>query len=78
MKKFNEQELARCDGKNGALAFIAFKGKTYDVSSSFLWKQGVHQVLHNAGRDLTDSIEKAPHGIDPLKKFPIVGTHGMD
>ena len=78
MKKFNEQELAQYDGKNGTLSFIAFRGKIYDVSSSFLWKQGVHQVFHNAGRDLTDSIEEAPHGVDLLEKFPIAGTLGMD
>ena len=78
MKKINERELAQYDGKNGALSFIAFRGKIYDVSSSFLWKQGVHQVFHNAGRDLTDSIEEAPHGVDLLEKFPIAGTLGMD
>ena len=60
MKKINERELAQYDGKNGALSFIAFRGKIYDVSSSFLWEQGVHQVFHNAGRDLTDSIENVP------------------
>jgi predicted heme/steroid binding protein len=44
------------------------------VSGSFLWKDGSHQVLHNAGMDLTDGIEQAPHGGDILEKFPLVGT----
>lgn len=50
----------------------------YDVSSSFLWKNGNHQVLHNAGKDLTDSLEEAPHGVDLLERFPVVGTLHKD
>ncbi len=74
MRKFSVRELARYNGKNGAPAFIAFKGKVYDVSDSFLWQNGNHQVLHNAGIDLTDSLIQAPHGLEMLEKFPIVGT----
>jgi len=62
------------NGKNGAPAFIAYKGKVYDLSSSFLWRNGNHQVIHIAGVDLTDSLEQAPHGADLLEKFPVVGT----
>jgi len=51
-----------------------YKGKVYDVSASFLWKDGNHQVLHSAGVDLTDAIEQAPHGEDVLEKFPVVGV----
>jgi len=74
MKEFTEEELAHYDGRNGKRAYLAYKGKVYDVSASFLWKEGNHQVLHNAGMDLTDTLERAPHGIDVLGKFPIVGT----
>ena len=45
----------------------------YDVSHSFQWKKGVHQVTHYAGYDLTDAQKQAPHGADMLEKFPIVG-----
>jgi len=68
------KELAHYNGKNGTPAFIAYNGKLYDVSSSFLWRNGKHQVLHNAGVDLTDCLEQAPHGADLLEKFPVVGT----
>lgn len=78
MKKFSKKELARYNGKNGAPAYIAYKGKVYDVSSSFLWRNGNHQVLHNAGVDLTDSLEEAPHGVDLLERFTVVGTLHKD
>ena len=73
MKSFTKEELARYNGKNGAPAYVAYKGKVYDVSSSFHWSDGKHHVLHNAGEDLTDSLEKAPHGAELLEKFPVIG-----
>ncbi len=73
MKEFTQKELAQCDGKNGNPVCIAYKGKVYDVSSSFLWKDGTHQVLHSAGMDLTDALEQAPHYGDVIQKFPMVG-----
>ena len=74
MKRFSREELARYNGKDGAPAYIAYKGKVYDVSASFLWQNGRHQVVHNAGEDLTDALEQAPHGADMLERLPVVGT----
>jgi predicted heme/steroid binding protein len=77
MKKFTCGELAQYNGKNGNPAYVAYKGKVCDVSSSFLWKDGNHQVLHSARVDLTDALEQAPHYGDVLEKFPVVGIlHG--
>jgi len=77
MKEYSKEELARYNGKNGNPAYVVYKGKVYDVSASFLWKDGTHQVLHSAGVDLTDALEQAPHGRDVLERFPIVGmVHG--
>jgi predicted heme/steroid binding protein len=73
MKKFLLEEVAQCNGKNGNPVYVLFKGKVYDVSASFLWKDGTHQVLHSAGVDLTNALEHAPHGRDVLEKFPVVG-----
>ncbi|WP_455285027.1 cytochrome b5 domain-containing protein [[Eubacterium] cellulosolvens] len=73
MKEFTEEELARYNGKNGLPAYAAFNGKVYDLSGSFLWKDGNHQVLHNAGADLSAGMEQAPHGGDVLERFPVVG-----
>lgn len=74
MKEFSKEELARFNGKKGPLVYVAYKGKVYDVSDSFLWKDGTHQILHSAGTDLTDAIEQAPHGWGVLEKFQVVGT----
>lgn len=74
MKEFTQEELAQYNGKNGLPAYTAYKGKVYDVSGSFLWKDGNHQVLHNAGTDLSAAMEQAPHGDDILDRFPVVGV----
>ena len=74
MKSFSKEELARYNGKNGAPAYIAYKGKVYDASNSFQWKNGRHQVAHNAGEDLTDSLEQAPHGVEMLERLRVIGT----
>ena len=73
LKEFTRKELAQFSGKNGNPAYVAYMGKVYDVSDSFLWKSGVHQVLHHAGTDLTEALEQAPHGGDILERFPLVG-----
>ncbi len=79
MREFSEKELAQYNGKNGKPAYIAYKGTVYDVSASFLWKNGDHQVLHSAGSDLTDALEQAPHGEDVFDQLPVVGAlHGVD
>jgi predicted heme/steroid binding protein len=74
MKEFSEKELARFNGKNGAPAYIAYEGNVYDLIGSFLWKDGNHEAFHDAGVDLTDAMEQAPHGGELLDKFPKVGT----
>ena len=73
MKEFSKRELAKYNGRNGAKAYIGYKGKVYDVSASFLWKGGNHEALHDAGVDLTEAIDQAPHGEYVLEKFPVIG-----
>ncbi len=65
------RELQGFNGKSGP-AYVAFRGRVYDVSESFLWRDGVHQVVHHAGEDLTEAIEMAPHGPELLERFPVV------
>ena len=74
MRRFVKEELARCNGKDGAPAYIAYEGMVYDVTNSFLWQRGRHQVLHMAGQDLTGDLDAAPHGADLLDRVPIVGV----
>jgi predicted heme/steroid binding protein len=73
MRRFTKKELAQYNGKDGASTFIAYEGKVYDVSRSFLWQDGRHQVLYTAGADLTASLDQAPHGADLLERFPVIG-----
>jgi predicted heme/steroid binding protein len=73
MKSFSRAELARYNGKSGAPVYVAYKGKVYDASNSFQWKNGRHQVVHNAGEDLTDALEQAPHGVEMLERLPEIG-----
>lgn len=72
-RRFTKRELRRYNGNHGAPVFVAYQGIVYDVSTSFLWQRGRHQVLHAAGMDLSDSIKAAPHDAELLLKFPMVG-----
>jgi predicted heme/steroid binding protein len=72
-KKFTLEELAKFDGNNGSPAYVAFKGKVYDVSESSFWMDGDHLGAHQAGKDLTEEIEIAPHGPENLDRVKIVG-----
>ena len=60
-KQFTKAELARFNGQNGMPCYIAFDGKVYDVSDSTMWEDGNHQGVHDAGMDLTDEMDDAPH-----------------
>ncbi|GFO69990.1 hypothetical protein GMLC_35690 [Geomonas limicola] len=67
-------QLASYDGKEGRPAYFAYHGKIYDATASRLWKQGVHMGRHNAGMDLTQALDLAPHGEDKVLGLPEVGT----
>ena len=73
MRHFSKEELAKYNGKNGSLTYIAYNGKVYDLSGSLVWRNGNHKFAHNAGQDLTDSLRQAPHSEIKLKRFPVVG-----
>lgn len=65
-------ELKKYDGKNGQKAYVAFKGKVYDVTNSDLWQNGEHEDMHIAGSDLTSSMSSAPHGEEVFSGFEVV------
>ena len=73
-RMFTMDELAAFDGVDGKPAYIAHNGKVYDVSASGMWEDGHHQEEHNAGIDLTDDMDFAPHNDSVLENFPVVGT----
>jgi predicted heme/steroid binding protein len=73
-RKFTLEELKQYDGRDGRPAYIAYKGKVYDVTDSFLWIDGDHQGQHAAGKDLTEDMALAPHGEETLERIKIVGV----
>jgi len=71
-KTFTLAELAKFDGQNGNLAYVAVSGVVYDVTNVKQWNSGQHQGV-SAGKDLTKEIQNAPHGLSVLKGLQIVG-----
>jgi predicted heme/steroid binding protein len=67
------QELEENNGKNGKPAYIAYKGKVYDVSQSSFWLDGDHLGMHQAGKDLTEELEMAPHREETFQRVKLVG-----
>ena len=72
-KKVTHQELTENNGKNGKPAYIAYQGKVYDISDSSFWIEGDNISMHDAGKDLTDELEMAPHRDENFKKVKFVG-----
>jgi predicted heme/steroid binding protein len=72
IKEYTLKELANYNGKNGK-SYVAYQGLVYDVSNSYLWKDGIHKG-HKAGKDLTEELNKSSHGPEIIMGFPVVGT----
>lgn len=70
---FDTAALEVCDGKNGNPAYLAYKKNVYDVSDLTKWQGGTH-FKHLAGKDLTEEMQKAPHGAEKLENLKIVGS----
>lgn len=68
------EDLAFYDGQEGRPAYFAFEGKIYDATQSRLWKQGVHMGRHNAGNDLTEVLNLAPHGREKITAMTAAGA----
>ncbi len=72
-KKITRQELQENNGQNGKPAYIAYQGKVYDVTDSSFWLDGEHMGMHNAGKDLTEDLEMAPHNDENFSRVKLVG-----
>lgn len=72
-QRFTMDELSKFNGKNGNPAYIAYKGRVYDVTGSSLWADGDH-LGHEAGQDLTMALEIAPHGEEAMEKMKLIGV----
>ena len=72
-RQITEEELKKCDGQEGRPAWVAYRGKVYDVSGSQRWAGGTHMKRHQVGRDLTSEFAAAPHDESVLQRMPVVG-----
>jgi predicted heme/steroid binding protein len=73
MGKFTREELARCDGENGAPTYSPYEGKVYNASRSFQWQRDRHPVRHPVGVAYSGELDDAPHGVDLLERLPVIG-----
>lgn len=72
MLQVTKQQLALRNGQDKPEIWVAYRGLIYDVSSSRLWKTGIHYE-HWAGQDLTEELQDAPHTEKVFEKFPAIG-----
>lgn len=72
-KKFTLQDLKEFDGKNGKPAYVAYKNKVYEVTESYQWMEGDH-LGHEAGQDLTEQMDAAPHSEEVMDRMKVVGV----
>ncbi len=74
-KQFSEETLAEFDGTDpDKPAYIAYKGKVYDVTGNPLFVDGLH-FEHTAGMDLTEDMEEASHGDEVMEELTVVGEY---
>ncbi|MBA4300548.1 Predicted heme/steroid binding protein [Algoriphagus alkaliphilus] len=72
MKTYTRQQLALRNGQDKPEIWVAYKGTIYDLTTSRLWKKGMHYE-HWAGQDLTDELVDAPHTEKVFEKFLAIG-----
>lgn len=71
---FTREELAAFDGLEDRNAYIAVDGVVYDVTAVFQWGSKLHAGKFQAGKDYSEEIKKAPHGVDKLLEAVRIGT----
>jgi len=69
----SKQELEENNGKDGKPAYFAYKGKVYEVTDSAMWMDGEHMGMHQAGKDLTEELDMAPHQQEAFERVKYVG-----
>ncbi len=72
IKSYTPSQLALRNGQDRPEIWVAYQGRIYDVTSSRLWKKGMHYE-HWAGQDLTNELSDAPHTEKVFEKFSVIG-----
>lgn len=76
LSKVSSQELADANGKDGKDCWVAIDGTVYEIEQGFKWSDGEHTESAEAycGADLSDVIDRAPHGRSKLSQLKKVGA----
>jgi len=74
LQSFTLAELSTFDGQDGRKAYIAVDGIVYDVTLLAEWGNKMHAGKFSAGKDYTEELKDAPHGIDKLLKAVQIGV----
>lgn len=69
---FTTTDLAKYNGKDGNLAYVAVNGTVYDVTNSAAWAAATHFGL-TAGKDLTNEFASCHTGQPVLSRLKVVG-----
>jgi predicted heme/steroid binding protein len=72
-RTFTSAELAEFDGRDGRPAYVGYAGKVYDLTGSPHFGEGDHYG-HQAGEDLTEALDDAPHEDDVFSGLEVVGA----
>lgn len=72
-KDLTQDELSAFNGEQGKPVYFSYQNRIYDASSLPSWKEGKHFGRHQAGTDLTDQLEQAPHGEEKIRNLNPVG-----
>lgn len=71
-KAFTLAQVAKFNGKNGAKAYVVYKGIVYDVTKVSEFKTGTYKSM-KVGTDITALLRKLANANNLLKKFSPVG-----
>lgn len=71
--RYTVEALKFHDGSQGDRILVSVQGQVWDVSSSPMWKGGLHAGRHRAGQDMTEYLKNAPHGPEVLERYSMVG-----
>lgn len=71
-KAFTLAQVAKFNGKNGAKAYVVYKGIVYDVTKVSEFKTGTYKGM-KVGTDITVALKKQTNANTLLKKFTPVG-----
>ncbi len=72
----SKAELSAGDGKNGHDCLVAVDGIVYQIKDSPYWQNGEHTTSEgqaHCGLDLSQVIDKAPHGRSKLDQLLKIG-----